>query len=153
MDDDADREAEEAVDLPHPFGVAFGEVIVDRDDVHALALERIEIDGQGGDQRLAFAGLHLGDLAFVQHHAADQLDVEMPLAKRALGGLAHCRECLGQKILQGLAVAPPLLERGRHREKFIVRFCFELGFQRIDLRDKRLLGLDLAVVHRAEKAG
>ena len=59
--DDADGQAEEPVDLPHPFGVAAGEVVVDRDDVDALAGERVEIDGQGGDQRLAFAGLHLGD--------------------------------------------------------------------------------------------
>ena len=33
--DDADGQAEEAVDLPHPFGVALGEVVVDGDDMHA----------------------------------------------------------------------------------------------------------------------
>ena len=80
MDDDADGKAEEVVDLAHPFGVAAGQVVVDGDDVDALAGERIEVDRKRCHQRLAFAGLHLGDVALVQHHAADQLHVEMALA-------------------------------------------------------------------------
>ena len=100
VDDDADGKAEEFVDLAHPFGVALGEVIVDGDDVDAAAGERVEIDRQRCDQRLAFAGLHLGDLAFVQHHAADQLHVEMALAERALGGLAHGGESGHQNVVE-----------------------------------------------------
>ena len=106
----ADGQAEEAVDLPHPLGVAPGQVVVDRDDVDALAVERVEIDRQRGDQGLAFAGPHLGDLALVQDHAADQLHVEMALAERALGGLAHGGEGLGQDVVQGLALGQPLAQ-------------------------------------------
>jgi hypothetical protein len=62
--------------------------------MHAASGEGIEIDRQGGDQRLAFAGLHLGDAALMQHHAANQLHVEMTLAERTLGGLAHSGEGL-----------------------------------------------------------
>ena len=40
--DDADRHAEEAVDAAHPLRVAAGEVVVDGDDVDALALERVQ---------------------------------------------------------------------------------------------------------------
>ena len=76
------------------------EVVVDGDDVDALAGERVEVDGQRGDQRLAFAGLHLGDLALVQHHAADQLHVEVALAERALGGFAHGREGGNEKVVE-----------------------------------------------------
>ena len=94
------------VDLAHPVGVAAGEVVVHRDDVHALAGERVEIDRQRRDERLAFAGLHLGDAALVQHHAADELDVEMALAERALGRLAHGREGLDQDIVELLAGRP-----------------------------------------------
>ena len=83
--DHADGQAEELVDLAHPFGVALGEIVVDGDDMDARAGERVEIDGERGDQRLAFAGLHLGDRALVQDHAADELHVEMALAERALG--------------------------------------------------------------------
>ena len=98
--DDADREAEEIVDLAHPFGVALGEVVVDRHHVHAAAGERVEIDRQRRDQRLAFAGLHLGDAALVQDHAADELHVEMALPERALGGLAAGGEGLDQDVVE-----------------------------------------------------
>ena len=109
----AGGQAQEAVDLAHPLGVALGQVVVDRDDVHALAGERVQIDRQGGDQRLAFAGLHLGDLAVVQHHAADQLHVEMAQAEHALGGLAHHGEGFGQQVVQRRAVGQAL--RGTRR--------------------------------------
>ena len=97
------RRGRGSVDLAHPLGVAAGEVVVDGDDVDALAGERVEIDRQRRDQRLAFAGLHLGDGAFVQHHAADELHVEMALAQRALGRLAHGGEGREQDVVERLA--------------------------------------------------
>jgi hypothetical protein len=45
--------------------------------VHSLAGERVQIHGQGRDKSLPFTGLHFGDISFMQHHAADQLHVEM----------------------------------------------------------------------------
>ena len=59
--------------------------------------------GQRRDERLAFAGAHLGDLALVQHHAADQLHVEVPQAQRAARGLADDGERLGQHVVERLA--------------------------------------------------
>ncbi len=76
-----------------------------------LAGERVEEDGQGRGERLALAGLHLGDRARVQHHAADQLDVEVALAERAPAGLAAERERLGQQVVERLAVAGALAQR------------------------------------------
>ena len=102
--DDADRHAEEAVDLAHPLRVAAGEVVVHRDDVDALAFERVQIGGQRRDERLAFAGLHLGDLALVQHRAADELHVEVPHVQHAAAGLADDGERFGQQIVERLAV-------------------------------------------------
>src|SRR3546814_8137075 len=40
--DDAGGQAQEAIDLPHPFGVAAGQIVVDGDDMDALAFERSE---------------------------------------------------------------------------------------------------------------
>ena len=39
VDDDADGQAEEAVELAHPLRVALGQVVVDRDHVHAAPAE------------------------------------------------------------------------------------------------------------------
>ena len=151
VDDHAGGHAEETVDLPHPFGVAPGEVIVDGDDVDALAGQRIEIDRKGCDQRLAFAGFHLGDVAFMQHHAADQLDVEMPLAERALGRLAHGGEGRNQNVVEGLAVGELLAEFGGARLQRLVGKGGEFGFKRVDGVDAGLISLDPPVIGGAEK--
>ena len=71
VDDDSHGQSQCAINRAHPLRVAPGQVIVYRDDVHAAASQRIQHRGKCRDQRLAFAGLHLGDLAFVQHDAAD----------------------------------------------------------------------------------
>ena len=103
--DHADGEAEEIVDAAHPLGVAPRQVVVDRDDVDAAAGQRVEHRRQRRDQGLALAGFHLGDSALMEHHAADQLDVEVALAERALGGFAHHREDLGQHFSHRLVRA------------------------------------------------
>ena len=133
--DAADAHTEQAVDLPHPLGVALGQVVVDRDDVHALAGQRVEIDRQGRDQRLAFAGLHLGDHAAMQHDPAHQLHVEMALAQRALRRFAHGREGLDQEVVEFGAVGEPLLELAVRARSCLVRQRFELGLQLVDLLD------------------
>ena len=94
VDDDPHRHAEEVVDAAHPLGVAAGQVVVDRDDVDALAGEGVEVTGQGGHQGLALAGLHLGDAPLVQHHAAHQLHVEVPHVEHPPAGLPHGGEGL-----------------------------------------------------------
>ena len=66
--------------------------------------ERVQVGRQRRDQRLAFAGLHLGDAAAVQHHAADELDVEVPHAEHAAPGLADEGERVGQQVVERLAL-------------------------------------------------
>ena len=103
MHDDARAQAQEGVEFAHPGRVARGQVVVDRDHVHALAGQRIEHNSQGGDQGFAFAGLHLGDLALVQDHAADELHVVMAHAQHTARCLAHQGENFGQKAVQAFA--------------------------------------------------
>ena len=66
VQDAADGQAEKLINRAHPLTVARGQVIVDGDDMDAAAGQGVEIDGQGGNQRLAFAGGHFGDFARVQ---------------------------------------------------------------------------------------
>ncbi len=101
--DDADRKAEQPVDRAHPLGVALREIFVDGHDVHALSGERIEVDRKRGDERLALARAHLGDLAVVQHHSADELHVEGAHADRAARGLAGGRECFRKDLIERFA--------------------------------------------------
>ena len=76
--------------LAHPLGVAAGQVVVDRDDVHALAGQRVEVGRQHAGEGLALTGLHLGDVAEVQRRAAHDLHVDSG-AGRAPGGRPPAR--------------------------------------------------------------
>ena len=98
--DQADAQPEEAVDLAHPLTVAAGEVVVDGDDVHALAGERVEVGRQNGDEGLALAGLHLRDAALMQHDAADDLHAKRLHAEYTPRGLARRGKRLRQQVVE-----------------------------------------------------
>ena len=85
----AHREAEEPIELAHPFGVALGQIVVDGDHVHAASAEGIEIDRESGDQGFAFARLHFRDHALVLHHAPDQLHIEVAHVEHPASSLTH----------------------------------------------------------------
>ena len=85
-----------------------------------------------GDEGLALAGLHLGDVALVEHDAAQHLDVERPHAQRALGALAGDGERLEQEVVERLAVRVALTELGGLVAQLLVA---EGGDARLELAD------------------
>ena len=105
--DDTDGQAEEPVDGAHPVGVALREILVDRDDMHALPRQGVEVGGQGRHERLTLAGAHLRDAATVQGETADQLDIEMPHPEGTTSGLTHHGEGLRRELVQGLPSGEP----------------------------------------------
>ena len=116
----------------------------------AFAGQCIEIDGQRGDQRLAFAGAHLGDAAIVQHHAADQLHVERAHAEHAACGLAHGGECRHQQIVESGAVGDVLAEFLGAADKLGVGERPHLVFHGIDRLDTWPGRLDPTIVGGTE---
>ncbi len=163
--DHADRQPEKLVNFPHPFGVALGQVIVHRDHVHAVAGERIQVAGERGHQRLAFAGFHLGDLALVQNHAANQLHVEVAHLYRAPSCLANHREGLGQNLVErGLFGFLPLVGVGNSFKprrnarlefdglcpQLLVRELLRLQLHRADFTHDGRQALEQALVGSAE---
>ena len=131
--DAADRQPEPFEQVPHPLGVAAGEVVVDRDELAVAAREGVQVQGQGGDEGLALARGHLGDLALVEGDAADELDVEMDhlpdlfmLADdlagpaEASGGVLDGGEGLGKQCVQGFALGVTGPELGRLGPKGVV---------------------------------
>jgi hypothetical protein len=149
-DDHAGAEAEEAVQPAHPLRVAAREVVVHGDDVHAFALERVQVASEGRDQRLAFAGLHLGDATAVQVDAADQLDVVVAHAERPQRAFAAGRERLGQDRIERLALLDPLLHLEGLAAQLGVRLLLEIRLEPVDLVDHRPQALHLPFVLRAE---
>ena len=148
--DDADREAEEPVEPAHPLGVPLGEVVVDRHDVNAVAGESVEVRGEGRDEGLALARLHLGDRPAVEGEAADELHVEVPHPQHPPARLADDREGLGQDVVERLALREPFLELGRLGGERVVVEGLHLRLEGPDGRDDRSDGLELALVLRSD---
>ena len=130
-DDAADAHAQETVDAPHDLALVAGQIVVHGDHMHALALQGVQIARQGGDQGLAFARLHFGDVPPVQGRAAHELHIEMALPENALGSLAHRCECLRHEFIQALAILQLLLELSGLPLEFFVRKRRDLIFKSV----------------------
>ena len=125
--DDSGTETQESVELSHPFGIALGEVVVNGYDVNTASAQGVEIDRSGGDEGLTFPGGHLRNAAFMQDHAADELDIEgdhgpchglIADRKRVLalgeaaGGIFYHSEGLGQNLFETGCEHIGVLDRG-----------------------------------------
>ena len=112
--------AEKAVYTTHLLRAGIGEVFVDRNDVHALARQCVEVRGQGGDEGLTLTGFHLGDASLMQDDTAYQLNVERALAEHAVGCLGDYRERVGQNVVERFARGKALAQRGGGRTQLLV---------------------------------
>ncbi len=150
---DADGQAKERVEPPHPLGVAARQIVVDGDEVHAQPRQRIQVHRQRGHQRLAFAGAHLGDLALMQRDATDELYVEVTHLQRALAAFTHDSESFGQQVVERFALGYAGLELlGLGAQRGVVQLL-EARLQCIDLRQGTAVLLEQPVVAAAEDGG
>ena len=150
---DASGQAEPAIQAPHPFGIALGQVIIDRNDMHPLARQGIEIGWQGRHQRLALTGAHFGDFPEMQGHAADQLHIEVTHLQYAPAGLATYREGFRQKLVERFALGEAFLEFRCLGLQLRIRQFFHCRFERIDGANGLLVLLDQPLVAAAENLG
>ena len=90
-------------------------------------------------------------VALVQDHAADQLDVEMALAERALGRLANGGEGGDEQVVEGGAGGELLAEVVGAGGKVGVREGLHVLLERVDLGNLRRVGLEAAIVGGTEK--
>jgi len=120
--------------------------------VDPLAGQRVQVDRQRRHQRLAFASAHLGDLAGMQHHAADQLHVEVPHLQHPLAAFAHDRKGLGQQRVERLGLRA-LAQRVGHRAQLGIGELLELRLERVDALHHTPVLLEEPVVAAAEEGG
>ena len=71
--------------------------------MNTSAVKRIQINGKGGNKRLSFTGLHLGNIAFMKNDPTHYLDIKMSHVQPAPGDFAHNGECLGKDLIQVFA--------------------------------------------------
>ncbi len=149
--DDAGRQPEEAVEPAHRGRVALGEIVVDGDDMHALAGECVEVDRKGRHQRLAFTGLHFGDGAAMKDHGAGQLHVEGAHVQNTARRFTGDSESRDQKIVQRFAVGKLLAKLRRLCRQRLIGQSLGGLFQRIDGCDLAFIGADAAFICRTEQ--
>lgn len=141
------------MDAAHPLGIAPGEVVVDRNDVNAFTGKAVEIAGQSSNQRFPFTGFHFSDAPFVQHHSADQLDIEVAHVQDAAASFAANGKGFDKEVVEGFAIGEALFEGGRVGGKFVVGKRFEACFAVAYGRNQRTHRLNLTVVLGAKKLG
>ena len=140
------------MDLAHPLRVAAGEVVVDGDEVDALAGDPVEIRRQRRHERLALTGLRLGDPAEVERGAAHELDVVVALADGPGRRLTHDGERLDQEVVDVGTVVEPLTELVGLGLECVVGQCLDFRTQRVDVRNDSFEGLDLLAFSSSEDA-
>ena len=147
--DRAHRDAEQIEHLAHPGGLQLHQVVVDGDDVHAAAGERVEVGGGDAAQGLALAGLHFQDRAAVQDGAAHQLAVVNPFAQPAPRRFAHQGERFRREFVQSFAVCEAAAATLRGGRKIGGVQGNHARFQLVDAPDQRRERLQIALVFRA----
>jgi len=147
---DAHRNAQPGEDAAVPLSVALGQVIVHGDEVGAPAVQRVQVEGEGGDQRFAFAGLQLRDLPLVEDDGAEYLHVEGALTQAPADRLPRDGESLREEVVQSLVLLQTIAELRGLGAKGIVAQPLDLGFEAVDLVEDGHEPLDLALVGAAE---
>ncbi len=118
--------------------------------MHALARERVQIGRQCRNERLAFARAHFGDLAEVQHHAANQLNVEVAHLEDALAGFAAHRKGFDQQRIHARPLGDTLLEFLGLAAQLLIAQLGDLRLEGVDRRDGFLVLLDKPLVTAAK---
>ena len=131
--DETDGHAEALEHRLVPLGVALGEVVVDRDEVDAGAREPVQVERERGDEGLALAGLHLGDVALVENDSAHHLDVEHALLRLAPACLAHGSVGLEQQLVERLPVLEALAQGHSRPAELVVGELLEVRLERSDV--------------------
>ncbi len=131
-------QSQQVVNRPHPVRVAPGQVIVHRHQVTAGAGQRIQVEGKGGHQRFALAGLHLGDFALMQDNASHQLDIEVALADGPFGGFTHGGKGFRQNLVRLFAAPETSLEFIRFGPQFGIAEFLKLCLKTVYPLDNRL---------------
>ncbi len=162
----ADGESKKCVELAHPLRIALREVVVHCNNMDATSREGVQVNGQRANERLTLAGGHFGNAAAMQHHAADELHIEMNhvpgegisahhefASAEAAGAVFHHRECLGKYRIQlgsefvGIGnFRQPLLPLMRLRPERLIRQGLEACLDFIDLFDDRHHVAQLALI-------
>jgi len=117
--------------------------------VRTFPLERVEVQREDGDERLALAGLHLRDLPLVEHDPTHGLHIEMPQLDAPPSRFARNGKGFDQQIVERLAVLQALPELLGLRFQLIGGELLHHRLELVDVGDLLEVALDLSRVRIA----
>ena len=151
--------------MPHPSGVAASEIVVNRNQLDILAGKRIQIQRQCRNQRLAFASLHFGNLALMQHYAANELHIKrnhvpgervptnfLRRTHQFAASVFHKRIGFRKDFVQRLAGGDTILEFLGDARKILVGevLCLIFRFYPVNLPNDRIELFQLSIIFGAK---
>ena len=121
--------------------------------MNVVAGEGVEVAGQRRHQRFAFARFHLGDVAIVERHAADELHVEVAHAERTYRCFADCCKCFGQNRIEALAAFETFPKLNRQMCELNIVELLHVGLERADMIGNLLVVLNLSAFAERKEFG
>ena len=123
---------QESEDTAHQVRLVFRQEVIDRDHVHALAGQRVEIGRGRGNQGLTFTGTHFRDISQVQCGATHHLHVEVTHTQHPVCSFTHSGKSFWEQRIQGFPFGIPRPELLGFPAKFLVGHIAKFALQRID---------------------
>ncbi len=136
--------------LSHPLRVTLRQIVVDRDNMHALPLQRVQISRQKTSLGFTFTGSHLRDTSLMQNNAADQLHPVVLRVKNPSGRLTDKRIRLRQKVIQSLPIGKSFFELFRLVAHLFIRHFHHLRPHTLNFVHQTVNALDLPLTVRSE---
>ena len=144
VQDNANLESQELMYLSHPLRITLSQIVIDRDNMHALALQCVQIRREQTGLRLTFTGSHLGDPSLMQDDTTDQLYPVMLCIQNPARRLTHYRVGFHQKVVQRLSICQSFLKFLCLISELLITQLDHLRTERFDLVDQPLDPLDLS---------
>ena len=123
VDNETCGEAEELVDTSHFLLTHFCKVLVNGNDVNALACKGVEVRGENCNESFTLTCLHFCDSSLMEKDTAHELNSEGALAENSVCRLSDNRKGVGKDIVKSLSCAELIFEEGSHFLQLAVAHC------------------------------
>ena len=108
--DNSDRKSEEFMYLAHPLGITLGKIIINRNNMYALAFQCIKICRKKTCLCLTFTGSHLCDSSLMENNTTHKLHSVMFCMKHSSRCLPYKCICFYKKVIKCLACCKPVFK-------------------------------------------
>ena len=146
----ADLQSQELMYLTHPLRITLRQIVIDGNDMDALAFQSIQISRKGRHQRLTFTGTHLCDTSLMQDDTTDQLYSVVLHVQNTLCSLSYGCISLRKQIVQSLSLGQTLLVLLGLTTQFLIGKCLHCRAECLDFVYQRFNTLQFSGTVRAK---